>query len=576
MSKINHLHEWQDSLYFRLDIARNCDLNRLLYLHCPSTKALQAGKKQAFAQRTALITQLKSHFNRTISEGGSHAQLLNLYYVALEFLKWSDMHNEKAFTKASLEYYCEYLLGRAYRKEIKNTSYSKTRSHLASLFQALDLPKQWFESVPSLPKNDIEPFEAYSNSDLKQLLPLLRALFKQTSEQFLANPLQHMEAKKNRHTMTFEYKRQTYKLGGAINKMMAAATYLLSYYTYSNTSVLLSLQHPQKAGSSIQESWHTMPAFKRRAFKVVHIEMGENSINIPKYSMQFFNTLLEVSKVIDDSSNALLLQTCLDNQVSPVSHHLLSGFCRLWLKKHFKLTDQRGRELRPRISRFRKTGSQLASYYQGDIAQGILLDTTPSVRKKHYSTGNHHDNQSMTQETVLIRQEQAIRKTSPRDAQNALNIEVLTIDESLRVNIPVSRTANGGSCKDPFGEKSKSYNYKTNQHHLSQGEKLACADLLKCFGCPNQVIVQSVEDIWCLLSFKECIEESLYLHLDANHYKRNFSEVVDFIENNILPRISKRVRQQAETQLDKTGRHSLWQEAESVIPLAKVPIEGAL
>ena len=43
-------------------------------------------------------------------------------------------------------------------------------------------------------------------------------------------------------------------------------------------------------------------------------------------------------------------------------------------------------------------------------------------------------------------------------------------------------------------------------------------------------------DIWCLLSFKACIEESLYLHLDASHYRKNFEDIIQFIEENYTPK----------------------------------------
>ncbi|MCS6159816.1 hypothetical protein [Shewanella baltica] len=572
MSNFHNLYNWQESLYFKLNNTKNCDLNRLLHLHCPSTKALKANKNHAFAQRETLIIRFQEYFNRTLSEGGSQAQLLNLFYSAQIYLKWVDKYQEEAFTKTSVEQYCKHLVIRARRKEIKNTSFSKTRAHLVSLFQALELPLQWFHDVPSLPKNDAEPFEAYSRTDLKQLLPLLRALFKQTSEQFLTEPEKYMRAHKNTSTMSFHYKNHIYQLRCAVSKMIAAATYLLAFYTYANSSVLFSLTRPQRITVPIQEIWYTMPAFKRRAFKIVQLEIGAHDMYIPKYAMSFFDRLLEVSIAIDSSDDSLLLQTCHSNQISPIDQPMLSAFSRKWLSKNFKLMDERNRDLRPVISRFRKTGSQLSIYHQGNIAQGILLDSAPNVLNKHYATGNKLNNQGMTQDVALIRQEQAISKSSAKSAQKALNIDILTVEEALRINIPLNSSANGGRCNNPFGEKSKSFSHKAKRHLLNEGERLACADLIKCFGCPHQVIVQSVEDIWCLLSFKECIEESLYMHLDAYHYKSNFKEIVDFIENNILPKISKQIMKQVEIQFDEIGRHPLWQEAGSVRPLTKIPV----
>ena len=303
---------------------------------------------------------------------------------------------------------------------------------------------------------------------------------------------------------------------------------------------------------------------------MIDIEMGEHHVNVPKYSMMFFDKLLEVSAILDTSNDALLLQT-IDEKllITPMKSTVLQGFC-LWLNKIFKLTDLRGRPLRPVISRFRETGAQL-SEYQGDLAKSILLENTPNVRKKHYSTGNRLDNQGMTQDTALIRQYQASSKSSAKEAQSELNIDVLTIEQVQRAHTQISRTANGGLCSNPFGDESKAFIRRAELHQLAHGDKLACTELLKCFGCQHQVIVQSVSDIWCLLSFKECVEESLYLHINADHYKKNFSRVVEFIEQIILPKVDKKIIEKANVILNDKGRHPLWLESDSLVPYVNAP-----
>jgi uncharacterized damage-inducible protein DinB len=569
MSDVKSNHSWRDELFIKI-AGGNCDFNRFRYCNLPSTQVLKSGELPPLAGRDNFVFQLKALFDKQLGEGASKHTYLTIFQHSYVYLKWCDSQHHEAFTQASLEEYFQHLHLRVRRGEIKNRTYTNRRSVLSTLFHLLNLPRRWFDNIPILPKNDTESYEAYSQSDLKQLLPFLRALFKQTSTQFLDSPQKHIKASKNKPTMKFVWKGTTYQLCGAISKMMAAATYLLSYYTYSNTSVLLSLTRPKAFSTTTQEIWYSMPSFKRRAFKIVHVEMGEHTLDIPKYSMQFFDTLLTVSRAIDNSDNAPLLQTCIINKKYPVNSTLLQSFNKIWLFKYFKFTDQRGRDLRPVISRFRETGSQLTRYFQGDIAQNILLDNTQSVRDRHYSTGNRHENQGMIQDTALIRQQQAMDKSSAKEAQAALQIEVLMIDESQKSHIPqLSRTPSGGSCSNPFGEKSKSFNRKASQHQLSNGEKLACAELLSCFGCPSQVVVQSVSDIWCLLSFKECIEESLYLHLDASHYRKNFEKTIRFIDDNIIHRLKKEIVKQAENKLNEEGRHPLWLEAESVLPLDK-------
>lgn len=121
----------------------------------------------------------------------------------------------------------------------------------------------------------------------------------------------------------------------------------------------------------------------------------------------------------------------------------------------------------------------------------------------------------------------------------------------------IKLSAHGTYCSDPFGEQSKKYNRQAHSQGFNEN-KLACADLLGCFGCEHHVIVQSIEDIWCLLSFKDCIEESIYLHLNAKHFNQNFSSTLNYIEEAILPKISKKILIDAENKLNNTGRHPLW------------------
>ncbi|MFS1904034.1 hypothetical protein BCU43_022495 [Vibrio lentus] len=517
-----------------------------------------------------MILQLKSEFDDAIHEGRSHQTLYGLFRATVQYLSWCDTENTEAFIQTSLEAYFYQLVNEVNLQLIKRTTYTGKRAKLTVVFRDyLDLPANWFLPVPAKGADDGEPFEAYTSSDLKQLLPLLRHLFNQTAKQFLENPDKHINASNNTPTMVFEWKGNKYSLCGAISKMMCTAAYLLSYYTYSNTSVILGLARPKNAGVSLGETWYTMPAFKRRAFKTIQVEIGEHTLDIPKYSMQFFDRLLNVSQEIDNSDDARLLQVYVNKELKPVESRKLTDFNTKWLEKHFQLKDQKGKRLRPVISRFRETGAQLSAYHQGEAASAELLHNTPNVRKKHYSTGNRHQNNGMMQDAASIRQEQAESKKGVKAAQDSLNIDVLTIEEIHKTTIPnLSRTPNGTSCAAPFGEKSRKYTHRAKKHNLAkEGEKLACADLLACFGCPEQVIVQSVSDLWCLLSFKACIEESLYLHLDAHHYRENFSNIVSFIDKNILPKISKSILKKAEEILNNEGSHPLWEDTDSVMTM---------
>ncbi|MGS0824904.1 hypothetical protein ACVBIO_03760 [Shewanella sp. 0m-8] len=573
MSNVTYLHKWNPDLCIQLDTGDNvkADFNRFLFKHIPSTQALQQAGDFEGSDREGFILQMKAQFDEAIEEGGSHSFLYTLFIKTSHYLRWCDKEDVTAFTKSSLESYMDHQNERVMLGQIRSSSYAQTHSTMVTIFtQHLDLPRSYFENILVRNHSDITPFEAYTRSDLKQMLPFLRALFKQTHQQFVSNPEKHIKAQKSHATMIFHWNGRDYKLCAAISKMMVAGTFLMAYYTYANTSDLFKLKQPENASITLGEVWYTMPAFKRRAFKTIRIEMGGHELEIPKYSIDFFEKLLQASKLISDDASALLLQTVASKKVQPIKNVTLQDFLKKWMEKHFVFIDQTGRRLRPVVSRFRETGTQLTAYHQSEVTNDIMLGNSPKVRSKHYSEGNKHNNNGMMQDTLSIREEQIRSSVDTEQAKDNIGIDVLVIDKESAINMPnISRTLNGGSCSTPFGSQSEKYTLKAKKQGLAkEGERLACANLLGCFGCPSQVIVQSVADIWCLLSFRTCIEESLYLHLDAHHYRKNFEEVMAFIDSKILPNINTKILKQAEEKLNNDGLHPAWDEPESILYLA--------
>ncbi|QDF76943.1 MULTISPECIES: hypothetical protein [Shewanella] len=572
MSNIAYFHGWKPELCIHLNGSTNllADFNRFMVKGFLSTASLQQGGHFESANREGFILQMKSRFDDFIGEGKSHETLYSAYNECSLYLRWCDEHNEEAFIQGSIEAYFESLYKEVLLGKIKRATYKGKRSHMLRLFyDYLDLPGSFFDNIIVTDSSDTESFEAYTRSDLNQLLPFLRSLFKQTAKQFIESPEKHIDAYKNTPTMTFDWKGEQYKLCGGISKMMCAGTYLLAYYTYANTSDLFQLKQPDNASTSVDEIWYTMPAFKRRAFKTIQVEVGDHELGIPKYAINFFDTLIEASRLISTDANATLLQTVASKQRAPLKTTTLQAFLRLYVEKYFTFTDQSGRRLRPVISRFRETGAQITAYHQGELVNDIMLNNNSNTRKKSYSKGNRTANNGMMQDAMSLREQEIKQGKSTKEAQKSLGIDVLVIEAENKINLPnLSRTPNGGSCSEPFGEKSEKFTRKALKHGLIiDGERLACANLLSCFGCPDQVIVQSLSDIWCLLSFKICIEESQYRHLDAHHYKKNFEDIIVFIDTKILPNIKFSLLKAAEEKLDDDGLHPNWDDAESVLNL---------
>lgn len=312
MSNVTYLHGWNPDLCIQLETADNhrADFNRFLVKYFPSTESMQQGKDFEHADREGFILQLKARFVEAIERGESHPSLCIFFFRVSQYLRWCDKAEIEAFTQSSVEGYMNHQNERVMLGQLKNNTYRQVHSKLLVVFtQYLDLPHSYFDSVVVRSVEDNESFEAYTRSDLKQMLPFLRALFRQTHKQFIDSPEKHIKAHKRTPTMTFQWKGSEYQLCGAISKMMSAATFLMAYYTYTNTSDLFKLKQPENASTTVGEVWYTMPAFKRRAFKTIRVEMSEHELEIPKYSMDFFDKLLEASRLVSSDDEALLLQT---------------------------------------------------------------------------------------------------------------------------------------------------------------------------------------------------------------------------------------------------------------------------
>lgn len=256
MNNVTYLHNWDPELCIQLEngYSNKVDFNRFLFKHIPSTKALQQGGQFEGADREGFIHQLKSRFDEAIEEDGSHSNLLNIFFKISQHLKWCDKEGATAFTQPSLEAYMNYLNERVLLGQIKNSTYTHKRSAMMVTYtQLLDLPSYYFANVVVRGKSDTESFEAYTRSDLKQMLPFLRAFFKQTHQQFIDNPEKHINAQKTTATMTFHWKGRYYQLHAAISKMMCASTFLMAYYTYANTSDLFKLKQPENASTTLGE-----------------------------------------------------------------------------------------------------------------------------------------------------------------------------------------------------------------------------------------------------------------------------------------------------------------------------------
>lgn len=547
------------------------DFNRYRYRGVPKTHEIKQGNAQLL-DRDDIAQRL--FITITSREDASPATKGNAFTAARRHFAFCDAQtpplqplSEMAFVKELEHNSIRQRLG-----EIKDSTESKLRGDLSSLYQWLDLPvRHIYPQGVRSGRTQTEPTRGYSDADLKQLLPLLRSIFKQLYQQFIIDPEFHIQASSNAHTMVFSWKGKDYPVAGGASKIFYVATFLLSYYTWSNSTVLYSLRRPQTSTHAISSNWYQMPAFKRRAFKTITVELGDhNKLEIPKYATQFFDQLMTVSKLIDPNPDGLLLPaySYRKRKVQMMSGCLLNDFKANWLTKYFPMTDERGDVLWPTPRRFRATGSHLTLALKGTLEAAILLDNTPRTIALAYSSGNPHENDLMNRDTSqtleqIVRDRQGV-ESAKQKVREAQKVEVLAYEAYIRRASPPTRSANGSYCKEPMGAMAEKFTSRARAHGLiTESENLACADLIKCWSCEHQVLVESVTDLWCAFSFRECIEESACLHIDNAHYQKNFGEALAKIDLR-LKQLSPKIVQQAKRKLADEGRHPLWIDVDSM------------
>ncbi|MEM0514067.1 hypothetical protein WCN91_01200 [Pseudoalteromonas sp. YIC-827] len=444
-----------------------------------------------------------------------------------------------------------------------SNSAKRELSSLRTIMKMLDHPvDEWFSKF-KLFRSQINPTQAYSEPELKKLIKILQELYFQLSKQIQTSPKKHIRAGKREKYANFSFNNIDVPVHGAITKCYCAAYFLLAYYTWANASTIRDMDIPkasQKKGQ--QGKWFVQTTLKKRANKFVTIELGDNlSADIPKHALNFINDLITLTRTLFPTSNKLLHQ-CIDRVSQPLCpYHIRSNMN--WLINTFDLTDDNGQELRPEAKRFRATGSANYLALTGNsLETSMLLNNTPDVVRKHYSRGNESENNAQLQATANTL-ENAIKcgdiDKAREQTLEQMNLEVLPYDEFVNRYAKSGngqKTPLGTGCKDPFDNHGDRFRRKASIDSVDLSH-LACADLLNCFSCPNQVLVEEVDDIWCLLSFYEALEDAKEDHLNMSHFKNNFERVLNRIKQ-VLFSIDLKVRRQAERKLHTVGRHPFW------------------
>ncbi|MFC4700801.1 hypothetical protein ACFO4O_11575 [Glaciecola siphonariae] len=433
-------------------------------------------------------------------------------------------------------------------------SYAATKNLMT---RVVETSEAWFSQY-ALFRADYNPTRSYSDKELAALLRVLHALFKCLHRGIFDNSHvnQHIGCK----TIQFVYEGTLVDITSPLTKYFCCAFFLFSYFTCGNSTTILNVTTNKKNETDDILFEHSV--LKARANKYVCISIGDNgTLDVPKYALSFFRKLLQASLKCSAAQHLFFKEK--KGEIKPLEYTDVANFSA-WLQQAFELKTDDNKKLKPLNTKFRASGSMRYFNATGsEIKTAFFLGNTPQVLKRHYSTGNKNENDSQLKSAALTL-ENAVRcsdiETAKHKTRSDMDVEVLPYEDFLAKysSSSAQKTPLGTGCKSPFSEQVEKYRRKMNSlGDETFAQSLSCADLTNCFFCKNQVIIETIEDIWCLLSYRETIKESRQNHLSNSQFDKNYSELLEQIDS-ILFSVSSVTRRNAEKKLLSFGRHPLW------------------
>ncbi|MEY3787888.1 MAG: hypothetical protein RIQ94_1243 [Pseudomonadota bacterium] len=540
----------------------NLDFNRMRFKGVP----LNIDLDSVWADRDKLARDLYIKFIEKKEWSEAYSQ--KLYVILNSFMRFCDKNEiSDPFTE-----YAFMKFKRSLKEKLANGTYNNggARTTLASikaLFLLFDHPVEtWLDNLSTFNSGNGEnPTEGYSDNELKLLAVSLHRTFTGINKILLAPDIRESYF----YSKPKDGKRIVLKKNNEHNKLICASLYLTAYFTGANPSELIRSTLPREI-KYLKEGkrWFRIEGIKRRAkYKYVDFDIG-----IADYGRAFIEKYLTYLKTLDQGTEPLLFPwRKQDGTYGEMSHANLHDFAQ-WLQEQFSLVTDDKKPLKPIVSRFRASAADRLMGLTGDpVLTASVLGNTPNVIRRNYTRGNTQQNNKELQATVHVMEQSARNqgdiKLAKQITKEIMGIKVLPRDEFLSKYANISNTTETGvHCNEQGNTKSLAFTNKAREAGLlKDGESLACADFLACFFYDHHFLVEDVDDIWCLISFKECLKASVLEHLSVQHFKKNFEKVIERIESLLNFRIDPKIVTKAQQKIRDEGHHPLWPDEDAIL-----------
>lgn len=365
-----------------------------------------------------------------------------------------------------------------------------------------------------------------------------------------------------------------------LNNFFSISLLIFALFTWGNTTPITQLRRDQIKLNQ-DGSVDTDYLLKGRGFRFVHLTIGKSQIKGSRSGYKWFNRYLTTRRKIAgyiEDTNGTAQESC--NYLFPYYQSTTSNQGKTRQNIQWKSFTNRPNALygdggiagpwkkvkkafeknipKPLVPRFRKTAEQMTD--------AIVRCPFTLMEKSQHSWGTYRKSYAESNpRTALKNVAKALDKLASegissmvkfRERQEiASNIGLVMFDGS-KSETTAPRLPNGLGCqvKEPPTDIEKKYLH--HQNHLGRSPKV-CADLSNCVHCSKSCIIDTVESVYNLLSFQECIKYGKPTWIGSPNAKERFEEILAQIELR-LSLVSPNVLNRAKLKLKRHGLAGPW------------------
>tara|TARA_B110000211_G_scaffold217891_1_gene262177 strand:- start:618 stop:2369 length:1752 start_codon:yes stop_codon:yes gene_type:complete len=336
---------------------------------------------------------------------------------------------------------------------------------------------------------------------------------------------------------------------------------LFTYYTLGNKEQILNLQTSdfvlENSGKGVTDY-----ILKGRAFKFIRLGIGESEFETDRagymWSKKFFNLRSRLLSLIytGDLNSIPIFFTCNYKNSSleligfnPNYKYLYSA-CYWW--KFYK-DGQNWPLINAQI--MRKLAEQIIDNKTGNPF--LVMDKAQhdwNTYQKSYSKPNNNtamENVSNAFNTLIEGGVESLTFEQRQEAAKTIDVKLVKSNEELISSLP-----HGLGCDSSVKPSAQEQTYLRNQKRYGRKPKV-CADLLSCLECSKCAVIDDIERIYELFSFKESIELNKATYIGSNIAKNRYQKLILKIEQ-ITPFLDPKLVARAKKRIVDNGVSEIW------------------